>query len=313
MTDWYYADADNARQGPLPPETLRDLYQRGEVHGATLVWHDGLDAWTPLRDCLQSLTPGAAAHDDATTRATAAASSAQTLTDADGRQHIAAPDASPDASPYAPPAAPLEQSTRVVHGGEVVDAGFLKRVAALCIDNLLLTVVYYALMLVLLLLGGMGSVLAGGMDSASYGPTFAILMGLGYLSWPLLSGLYYVLMESSAHQASLGKMAVGIKVTALDGTRIRRGHALGRWVSHVLNYLTLYIGYLLPLFTRRKQGLHDLVARTYVVDRWAYTDTPERQQPRLGTAATVVLVIVGVGVVGGAGLIAMAGLASAFL
>lgn len=308
MTDWYYADADNTRQGPLPPEMLRDLYQGGEVQGATLVWHEGLDAWTPLRDCLQSLMPGAA-EPDAPMRATAAASSAQTVADVDGRQRIAAP----DASPYAPPVAPLEQPISVVHGGEVVDAGFLKRVAALCIDNLLLTVVYYVVMLVLLMLGGLGGVLGGGMESAPFGPTFAILLGLGYLSWPLLSGLYYVLMESSAHQTSLGKMAVGIKVTALDGTRIRRGHALGRWVSHVLNYLTLYIGYLLPLFTRRKQSLHDLVARTYVVDRWAYTDTPERQQSGLGTVATVVLVIVGVCVVGGAGLIAMAGLASAFL
>ena len=39
----------------------------------------------------------------------------------------------------------------------------------------------------------------------------------------------------------------------------------------------LYIGFLLAAFTHNKQALHDMVAGTFVVDRWAYTEFPERQ------------------------------------
>ncbi|MFR0657088.1 hypothetical protein SB719_21330, partial [Pantoea sp. SIMBA_079] len=81
---------------------------------------------------------------------------------------------------------------------------------------------------------------------------------------------------------------------------------------HLLNYLTLYIGYLVALFTRRKQGLHDLVASTYVVDQWAYTGFPERQERGLGTVATVILVIWAVLMLLGVGLVILAGIAASF-
>ena len=49
-----------------------------------------------------------------------------------------------------------------------------------------------------------------------------------------------------------------------------------------LSYLTLYIGFLMAAFTERKQALHDMVAGTLVVDRWAYTEHPELQRRGLG-------------------------------
>src|SRR5690606_19662307 len=55
-----------------------------------------------------------------------------------------------------------------------------------------------------------------------------------------------------------------------------------------LSYLTLYIGFLLAAFTERKRALHDMVADTLVVDRWAWTEHPERQQRHVGVAAIVV-------------------------
>jgi hypothetical protein len=56
------------------------------------------------------------------------------------------------------------------------------------------------------------------------------------------------------------------------------GPAEARWVAAALSYLTVYIGFLIAGLTDRKRALHDMVAGTLVVDRWAYTDHPERQQ-----------------------------------
>ena len=283
---WYYADARNERQGPVTPAELVRLRLQGTLGWHTLVWREGMGDWQPMRDFAGEL----AQADDR---------GATLLSTSDGT--VLPPDAagapaamSEPLSPYAPPTAAVSSDAAVVLGGEVVYAGFWKRFAALVIDSLVVSAVYYAVFFALMLVFGLGSMAAlsgGGADALGNG--MAMLLGLTYLTYPVISGLYYVLMESSAQQATLGKLAVGIKVTSLQGARIGRGNALGRWVSHLLCYFTLYIGYLMAAFTERKQGLHDMVASTLVVDRWAFTDRPELQRPELGAVTWVVLVLAG--------------------
>lgn len=64
--------------------------------------------------------------------------------------------------------------------------------------------------------------------------------------------------------------------------------------------------------TQRKQAPHDKVCETLVVDRWAFTDHPERQSTGLDTVTIVVLaiyaVIVVIGVIFAAIMIAAIGM-----
>jgi uncharacterized RDD family membrane protein YckC len=76
-------------------------------------------------------------------------------------------------------------------------------------------------------------------------------------------------MESSARQATLGKMALGIVVTDLDGNRIGFGRATGRYFAKILSALILLIGFIMAAFTQKKQGLHDIIAGTLVVKKAA--------------------------------------------
>ena len=84
--------------------------------------------------------------------------------------------------------------------------------------------------------------------------------------------LYCSLLESSRRQATLGKIALGLKVTGLHGERIGFGRAVARFVARLLSVLTLCLGYLSIVVTKRRQGLHDLIAGTLV----AYDATPRR-------------------------------------
>ena len=90
---------------------------------------------------------------------------------------------------------------------------------------------------------------------------FGLALGL------LLYWLYFAALESSRRQATLGKMALGIKVTDLAGGRIGFGRATGRYFAKYLSAAILMIGFVMAGFTARKQALHDLVAGTLVVDR----------------------------------------------
>jgi uncharacterized RDD family membrane protein YckC len=134
--------------------------------------------------------------------------------------------------------------------GTTLYAGFWRRVAAVIIDGLLLSVVTVPLTL------GLG----GGDTYAEAARSSAASSISAVVSW-----LYYALMESSAKQATVGKMALGIIVTDLEGRRIGFGKATGRYFAKILSALILGIGFLMVAFTQRKQGLHDMLAGTLVI------------------------------------------------
>lgn len=79
--------------------------------------------------------------------------------------------------------------------------------------------------------------------------------------------IYGAATESSLHQASFGKRAMGLKVTDLQGRRLTFGRALGRWfLKEVFSIIPLFwLTFLAILFTDKKQGVHDLIAETVVV------------------------------------------------
>lgn len=77
--------------------------------------------------------------------------------------------------------------------------------------------------------------------------------------------LYEALMTSSSKQATLGKMALSLKVTDKEGRRLSFLHATGRHFAKMINGFTLNIGYIIAGFTDRKQGLHDMIVGTYVI------------------------------------------------
>jgi uncharacterized RDD family membrane protein YckC len=89
----------------------------------------------------------------------------------------------------------------------------------------------------------------------------------------VVSWLYSALMERSSKQATLGKMALGIRVTDLDGNRIGFGKATGRYFAKILSALILGIGFLMVAFTQRKQGLHDMLAGTLVMRGEAFASS----------------------------------------
>ena len=72
-------------------------------------------------------------------------------------------------------------------------------------------------------------------------------------------------MESSARQSTIGKRIIGVKVTGIDGNKISFLRATGRTLAKFLSVITLGIGFLMIAFTKKKQGLHDIVAKTLVV------------------------------------------------
>lgn len=158
-------------------------------------------------------------------------------------------------------------------------AGFWRRAAASAIDSVVLLGAIAVAVLALMLAGADEDAVAGLYTLASW---------IG--SW-----LYYALMHSSSRQATLGKRAMGIKVTNLQGERIGFWHATGRHFATILSSLTLGIGFLMAGFTQRRQALHDIVASTLVVSRNASPATVASglQAPELSGGVIAIAALAG--------------------
>jgi uncharacterized RDD family membrane protein YckC len=90
---------------------------------------------------------------------------------------------------------------------------------------------------------------------------------LYYFIGPIVAALYYILLESGEKQATFGKRMLGIYVVDEAGGRISLTRALIRYFSKYLSALVCFAGYIMALFTKNNQTLHDKIATTYVVNK----------------------------------------------
>jgi Predicted membrane protein/domain len=231
---------DGERHGPYKEEDVRAWLRSGQVSRDDLAWHEGLADWQPL----SALFPDEA--------------------------HNAAP---PAGNPYSAPVAPMENLPQTTAAALEDHAGFWKRVAAYILDAILLYIVLKVV--------GAPFGLSAADAAAQATMKQEMLSGAGFMQayehyytamahynliTTAVGWLYFAICESSAWQATIGKLALGIRVTDLQGRRISFLRALGRYGAKFISAIILGIGFIMVAFTRRKQGLHDLIAGTLVLN-----------------------------------------------
>jgi len=149
-------------------------------------------------------------------------------------------------------------------------AGFWWRFLAIIIDGLILGVVKWIVITPIIGALGFGAYKAatsGEFNEASAVGMFGALAGAMMIIWlfTIVAGwLYFSLMESSKFQGTIGKLALGIIVTDMEGNKISFGRATGRYFGKIVSAIILYIGFMMAGFTEKKQGLHDILASTLV-------------------------------------------------
>ncbi|WP_064504786.1 RDD family protein [Frateuria defendens] len=228
---------DGERHGPYKEEDVRAWLRSGEVSGEDLGWREGLADWQPL----SVLFPDAVAG--------------------------APPPFAPPPSPGSAPAWPQHEDNAALTDY----AGFWQRFGAWLIDYVILlvpsSIVGYAMGIMPVMERLVSQMQAGGSmanmtaEVSSLRLISAVVMLIGYA--------YYVFFECSKWQATPGKLALNLRVTDLDGKRITPGRSLARNAVRLTNIITgliPFVCYIAVAWTRRKQGLHDLLASTLVLN-----------------------------------------------
>lgn len=282
--EWFYVDASRQQQGPLSEAALADLFRSGTLPASTLVWREGMADWLAIGTVSQFAAPAAVA------------------------------DAQAPAYDPLPSQASIMPANAEIDRTDIVYAGFWRRFAALVLDSMILGMLSYVVLIPAFVMMGIT-----GADSMGEPDPMVMLAVMipAYLLIFVLQAVYFAFMHSRPAQASLGKMAVGIKVTGPNGERISFWRGFGRYFAFILAAIPLYIGIIMAAFTDKKRGLHDMICDTLVVDKWAYTTHPQLQKRKLdgvtiailaiyavlllATVAMMVLMVAAIGMNGGAG------------
>ncbi|HEY4739723.1 MAG TPA: RDD family protein, partial [Candidatus Acidoferrales bacterium] len=149
---------------------------------------------------------------------------------------------------------------------QVAYAGFWLRFVAIIIDVIALAVVTFPIRLAIFGMLGIHHAMRptfGERPDVMLGALLPALMFTAGINF-VINLLYFSFCESSTWQATLGKKALGLAVTDMQGRRISFGHALGRNLAKIISSLTLFIGYIMAGITAKKQALHDMIAGTLV-------------------------------------------------
>lgn len=239
--NWYYAQ-DGRQQGPVGLEALRQMAASGHLRSDDLVWTEGMAEWTPAGR-VPDLQGVAAAVNPQVYPQTAAYPGA-----------VSANQYSPSQINYYTPT------------NQAAYAGFWIRFCATFLDGLIVGIPLMLIMLAVMFAAGVFDDPLTGAATASPGTEVAIDLG-ARLVFLVVGWLYYALQESGPHMATIGKRVCGLVATDLNGNRLTFGRASGRYFGKILSNITCYIGYIMAAFTERKQGLHDMVAGTLVLQK----------------------------------------------
>jgi len=229
--DSLYYGIDGERYGPVSAEQLRALIASGRLTVGDYLWNEQREDWTPLAQVEEF------ANDFASAPA--------------GRALRAEPE-------------------------QPIAAGFFVRLGAHVLDA-------FFLLLPAMIWAGLSTQLLGvdpesidaealGRDPFSPANRADSMLLLRWQAWfygglLVLEWLYRAGLESSALQGTLGKRIFGLVVVDTAGRRIGFGRATLRYLCKGLSMLPLGLGFLVILVHEKKQGLHDQIAQTLVLQR----------------------------------------------
>jgi len=246
---WYYV-LNGASHGPVAETEIRNLRAQNVVALDTPVWTDGMTEWVPFeRSTLSGAGSGAVPP-------------TFTHTCAECGKSFPAGEMLQYENAWVCAACKPVFFQRVKEG--VATKGSLKyasiggRFVALMVDGLILGALFMIPIVIISVVIAMST--QGGQKPEGAPTWLMFLIFLLYLVPPI-----YEIVMIGKYGATLGKMALKVKVVRPDGSRLSYGRSTGRYFAKLLSGMIIYIGYLMAFWDDEKCALHDRICQTRVI------------------------------------------------
>lgn len=242
--EWFYASGSN-RVGPVKPEEFEGAIKTNVVTGETLVWSKGMGDWLPYSQV-------------AADTAVCAASG--------GRYWQR------DMIPYEGKFISAEHKEQyfqrlregITQPNQMVYGNFGRRFVAKFTDGIITGIVNAITNLILAKLFFGAFIWQPKISDPAMMGRFMGYQGMSFLVSTSF-GLAYYWYFLRHHEATPGKMALGLKVVRSDGSRLTTGRIIGRFFAEWLSAMILGIGYLMAGFDAERRTLHDRICDTRVI------------------------------------------------
>lgn len=242
--NWFYAH-QGQQQGPVSDEELARLAATGVIAGTTLIWKEGMADWQPV----------SVARPDLLNAAAAASPQVGGMAVAPAQKDLVVQQ--------------MREGVLTAAPGQLQYAGFWIRWVAKVIDGLVIGI---PVMAIILLFFGSMVMNVEAMDQMNRDPNksaevatqqvvFQLVMNLAVM---MISVTYNGFMISK-WGATLGKMALGLKVVTAEGAPATASRAWGRAFAEIISGMVCYIGYIIAGFDDQKRALHDHICSTRVI------------------------------------------------
>ncbi len=139
-------------------------------------------------------------------------------------------------------------------------AGLIKRTAATSIDILILNIITTLIFLINLYIKGY-DITTLNQNNLPLNLTWPIIIS------PLIYLFYCTITQYSKQMGTYGEKLLSIEVIDKEDNPITLKQAFFRNLLRILNILTLFLGYILIIFTKKKQSLSDILTKTYVTNK----------------------------------------------
>lgn len=265
--NWYYA-VGGQQQGPVDEAQLDALLQSGQINQETLVWRDGLANWQPLRQARPSASAGAPPVAAAGGETSTSGSVGEVVCVECGKLFTKDNAIQYGTAWVCAACKPIflqklregaATGSAALGTAERRYAGFWIRVVAKFIDGLAIGVVIGIPIMILMFTTGIIAQPGQNQSAAMVG--LQVILQLGWMG----AGIAYNTFMHGKYGATLGKMAVGIRVVMADGAPITFMRAFGRAWGDILSSIVCNIGYIIAGFDAEKRALHDHICQTRVI------------------------------------------------
>ena len=247
---WYY-HLNGENQGPVELPELQQLHGQNVITFDTPVWAEGMETWATYGT--------SSAYSPAATTVFAVSNVLTPATQTCVECHKPFPEAEMlkyENSWVCPACKPIffqRIKEGVAKPGTLHYASIGARIVALVIDSLLLNIVF----------GVLTTLIFGWQAALGWGIAPGLSVGIGLFQW-FFFALYEIVL-TTVYGATLGKMAMKIKVVTPEGRPISYGLSTGRYFAKILSTLILCIGYIMAFWDPEKRALHDRICGTRVI------------------------------------------------
>jgi uncharacterized RDD family membrane protein YckC len=253
--NWYYVE-QGKQAGPVNDEQFDEMIRSGRITADALVWHEGMSDWRPCGEVRGGAGSGGMAITGGETKPEAVCAECGKIFPADEMIRYGAVSVCAGCKPVF-----LQklQEGATINTGDLNYAGFGIRLGAYLIDAVILFVVN----MMFAMLTGFAIAATVGAGSRGGAP---IVIQLILTAINLMVAVGYESILVGKYGATLGKMAVKIKVVTADGGRVSYARAFGRYFAKILSGLTCLIGFIIAAFDNpQRRALHDHICNTRVV------------------------------------------------